>query len=39
MDMKTTKESNFKDPKVGPKVKEIKKVENEKKPIVGFSSY
>ena len=37
--MKTTKESNFKDFKVRPKVKEIKKLDNEKKPIVGFSSY
>jgi len=39
MDMKTTKAENFKDFKVGPRTKELKKVNDEKKPIVGFSSY
>jgi len=37
--MKTTAAQNFKNFKVGPKVKEIKKVNDEKKPIVGFSNY
>jgi len=39
MDMKTTTAQNFKEFKVGPRNKEIKKVNDEKKPIVGFSSY
>ena len=39
MDMKTTSATNFKDFKDGPKIKETKKLNDDKKPIVGFSSY
>lgn len=39
MDMKTTSANTFKDFKVGPRNKEIRKLNDEKKPIVGFSSY
>ena len=37
--MKTTSGNTFKNFKVGPRTKELKKVNDEKKPIVGFSSY
>jgi hypothetical protein len=39
MDMKTTSGNTFKNFKVGPRTKELKKVNDDKKPIVGFSSY
>lgn len=39
MDMKTTSGNTFKNFKVGPRAKEVKRVNDDKKPIVGFSSY
>ena len=39
MSMKTTSGDTFKNFKVGPRTKELKKVNDDKKPIVGFSSY
>lgn len=39
MDMKTTSENTFKDFKVCPRNKEIRKLIDDKKPIVAFSSY
>lgn len=39
MDLKTTSDSTYKDFKVGPPKREKKDYDDDKKPIIGFSSY